>query len=232
MEQIEKTTIGPILVLVTLAILSWSPTCMQSQELSSSVDPEPLCDGQPKGTPCWMDLSDHPGCYVWNPDPKPGETAAWSGECSGGLAQGQGTLKWINDRGRRTTETTGSLQDGKTHGRWVEKFASGIVQEGPYVQGKRHGKWVLRGPDGGVQKGPFVEGRQEGHWVLRSANGTIEEGPIVKNKQHGQWLVRFTDGTVAEGRYVDNRKHGRWVFRFTDGTEKVIVFENGSLVEK
>ena len=38
----------------------------------------------------------------------------------------------------------------KKHGRWVESFADGGVQEGPYVDGKKHGQWVSRRANGDV----------------------------------------------------------------------------------
>ena len=34
------------------------------------------CTGQPKGAECWIELSNQPGCYVWNPYLQPDETVA------------------------------------------------------------------------------------------------------------------------------------------------------------
>src|SRR5262245_23521732 len=36
------------------------------------------------------------GCVVWNSDPKPGETATWTGACADGKVSGNGKLTWKN----------------------------------------------------------------------------------------------------------------------------------------
>ena len=130
------------------------------------------CAGQPEGTACWMELSNHPDCYVWNSYLQPDETATWTGECVEGVAEGAGTLKEIYNDGQNTDEHTGRLQAGRRHGRWVLRLADGSVNEGPMVEGKHHGHWVSRFADGNVEEGPMVEGKRHGQWVLRSADGT------------------------------------------------------------
>ena len=35
------------------------------------------CSPLPEGSACWMELTSHPGCYVWNFDPQPDETAGY-----------------------------------------------------------------------------------------------------------------------------------------------------------
>ena len=54
------------------------------------------CEGLPNGSECWMELTNHPECYVWNGYLHPGETATWTGQCSGYLPEGKGTLTWEN----------------------------------------------------------------------------------------------------------------------------------------
>ena len=77
---------------------------------------EPKCTGQAKGTSCWMELSNQAGCYAWNPHLQVDETVTWTGGCIEGAAQGTGTLKWVYDDGQKTSEHTGRLQAGKSHG--------------------------------------------------------------------------------------------------------------------
>ena len=194
------------------------------------------CTGQPEGTACWMEVANQPGCYVWDDYLYTDETVTWTAECSGGLAQGEGTLTWA---GSNENSGTGRLQDGQRHGHWVLRGEDGTVFKGPYVDGKRHGHWVLRYANGNVAEGPYVEGKQHGDWVLRYANGNVvevtmvegkaghwverfadgrvDEGPMVEGKQHGHWVERFADGNVAEGPYVEGKKHGHWVVRFAIG---------------
>ena len=112
--------------------------------------PYQTCAGQ-AGASCWMEISQRPGCYVWNPFPATDETVTWTGACAGSLAQGTGTLTWAVSGGDRQTET------------------------GRLVAGQRSGRWVIRQFDGSVWEGPYVDGKANGTWVIRQANGTVEE---------------------------------------------------------
>ena len=135
--------------------------------------PEPRCAaGQPAGTSCWMEIAGRPGCHVWNPNPQPGETVTWTGECSGGLVQGTGTVTWIHAGGEQVV--TGRRRDGKEDGHTVIRFANGNVDEGPYVDGQRHGHWVFRFANGDVAEGLNVEGELHGEWVVRRSDGRVE----------------------------------------------------------
>ena len=137
--------------------------------------PVRTCAGQPAGEPCWTEVSQRPGCYVWSSYPQPTATATWTGDCAGGLAQGTGTLTWAWDAHQQFA--TGRLVDGKTNGHWVIRREDGTVSEGPFVDGKESGHWVWRYPDGDVQEaeGPYVNGKMNGNWVIRRPNGTVEE---------------------------------------------------------
>ena len=132
--------------------------------------PDRTCGVQPAGTECWMEISGQPGCYAWLPGAV--ETVIWTGTCSGGLAQGTGslTLAWDDYE----SVFTGLLQDGKQTGHWVVQYPGGqLVDEGPYVDGQRHGHWVMRYANGDVHEGPYVDGLQHGHWVSYYANVRI-----------------------------------------------------------
>ena len=164
-----------------------------------AVSLKPKCAAPPKGTPRWRNVANKPGCRVWVNCYVPDQTVTWSGTCSGGVADGQGTLK--SSEG----EETGTLSNGKMHGRWVLRFVSGQVEEGPFVDGKRHGRWVVRSAKGTVGEGLFVDGEMRGRWVYRYANETVADGPLVDGKPHGRWVVRHRDGKVTETVYVDGQ---------------------------
>ena len=180
----------------------------QREQIQTWVGTEKLCAGQPKGTSCWMEVTGRPGCYVWNPNLQSNQTPTWTGGCSGGRAQGEGTLKWVCDGGQETYEATGSLEGGKKHGKWFERSADGTEMEGFYENHKPHGNWVWRYKD-----------------------GTVGGGPWVEDKRHGQWVERYTDGGVGEGPYVEDKRHGQWVIRQADGTVEYITFANGERVQ-
>ena len=205
----------------------------QREQLQSWIGTDKTCAGQPKGSACWMEVTGQAGCYVWNGNLMTDETVTWTGGCSEGRAQGEGTLKWVWEDGEKTSESTGSLTDGKRHhGQWVIRDADGDVQEGPYVDGKMHGQWVLRYAEGDVQEGPYVDGKRHGQWVIRDADGDVGEGPYVDGKMHGQWVIRDADGDVGEGPYVDGKPHGQWVSRWADGRVEFVTFEDGEEVRR
>ena len=156
-----KIGIGLFLLLPLVAAAGAAP----AEETAGGVAVRETCEGRPKGSACWMGLADRPECYLWNPNLQPGETATWTGECSGRLAHGTGTIAWVWDGGREISESTGRLEDGKRHGTWVERSADGDVREGPYVEGKRHGGWVVRYKSGRVDEGSVVDGKRHGDWA-------------------------------------------------------------------
>ena len=198
----------------------------------------PECAPEPDGSACWMELTSHPGCYTWNFDPQPDETATWTGECSAGFAQGPGTLTWTYSEGSREHEASrrfgqphgpsvvrdsegwvdeGSHRFGKRHGAWIERATDGAVLEGPYVDGERNGRWVLRFASGQIEEGPYEDGEKNGHWVMRFPSGAVHEGPMVNGQRHGAWIERTADGGVHEGPMVNGQRHGAWIERTADG---------------
>ena len=177
--------------------------------------PDRTCPGQPGGASCWMEISGRPGCHVWNRGYAVGAAVTWTGECSGGLARGTGSLTWVWDGNEQVD--TGQLQDGKMNGRWVWRRLGAGINEGPMVDGEQNGHWVIRNSDGDVAEGPIVNGERSGRWVFRSANGNVWEGPYVAGEWHGDWVLRAADGTVGEGPFVDGEQRGHWVVRKPDG---------------
>ena len=188
---------------VSGAPASLSGTAATSDVRSSPVRfrPDQTCAGQPAGVSCWMEISRQPGCYVWNPNPQPGVTGTWTGNCDGGLVQGAGTLTYVWDGNRAAF--TGRLHDGRSDGHVVARYATGDVNEGPYVDGERNGHWIVRFANGTVGEGTFVAGQQTGHWVWRDPDGQEAEGPLVDGKRHGNWIFRSRSGRVIEQTYVD-----------------------------
>lgn len=137
------------------------------------------CEGKEKGAVCWKEIANRPGCYILGKSHFAEITFTWSGSCRGGVAEGEGTLRYTH-LGRLITEYSGSFRRGKRHGRWVARLAGGAVDEGPYENGERHGRWVLRSPGGAVEEGPYENGKKHGRWVIRFASGDVDE-PFYEN---------------------------------------------------
>lgn len=168
----------------------------------------PECSPEPGGAACWMELTSHPGCYVWNWAPEPDETAIWTGKCSEGFTHGPGTLTWTYPDGEQAHE--GNRRYGQPHGESVIRGSGGWEEGGPFRFGKRHGTWIERTADGAVLEGPYVDGEENGHWTLSFADGQLEEGPLVDGERHGEWAIRLPDGAVERGAFRAGMRQGRW----------------------
>lgn len=121
---------------------------------------------------CWLKVADRKGCWTWNEIVTDNEMFEWSGRCKNGLLHGRGEEAWRDSRNKSTG--TGSYQNGKKHGDWVERSGSGDApNEGSYKNGKRHGRWIFPFADDIVMEGSFKDGKQHGQWVLRFADGVI-----------------------------------------------------------
>ncbi len=179
------------------------------QAATPSFQGEPTCGGKPKGTACWRELSNRPGCHVWISNHEPDASVTWTADCADGMAGGTGTLKWVWEEDRETIETTGRLRAGKRHGRWVMHWADGGVSEGKFAKGRRHGRWVERWTNGTVGEGRYVRGRRHGRWVIRDGYGTTHEGSYRDGKQHGKWVALRDGRVIGEARFVEGE--GRWV---------------------
>ena len=101
----------------------------------------PICTGSQFPEGCWMEIANHPGCYLWNPAPADDETVIWTGGCAEGFAHGSGEVTWYaNDEVGSTT--SGLLQGGHRESFHVTTSPDGSRQEGLYTDGLRHGVWT------------------------------------------------------------------------------------------
>ena len=149
-----------------------------------------LGGGESKGM--YMELENHPGCTVWNTNPKPDETVSWSGVCVDGKPDGKGEVVWhIREDGRlRTSKEEGSFVNGKRDGRWKGR-SRGVDWEGFFVADKPSGHWVFRYPNGKISTGSYSNGKRRGDWVDRFAEGSALEGRICRIGEEGYacWMA-------------------------------------------
>ena len=99
-----------------------------------------LCAGFPVAAqaqghaqPRWI-ADPRTGCKVWDPAPQPGESVHWSGPCKDGLADGQGTLEWM-EHGKPGDRYTGAYKHGKRNGYGVLTFSNGKTVQGDWSDG-------------------------------------------------------------------------------------------------
>ena len=105
-----------------------------SAEATPAIDLQPLCAGSADGSACWQEVPDRPGCHFWNYYFFLDWSVTWSGQCTGGVTDGDGTLLWTENDGI-TLEETGAFSFGKPHGYWISRYADGSCDNLEFSQG-------------------------------------------------------------------------------------------------
>jgi hypothetical protein len=102
------------------------------------------------------------GCKVWAARTGPSASVDWTGSCKDGLADGRGTVIWINGN-----KYEGDLKDGKYQGKGVFTFVAGYRYDGEFKDGKPNGQGMFTRPDGQVFRGVWNNGcfRQGNRWA-------------------------------------------------------------------
>ncbi len=107
--------------------------------------------------PEWI-ADERTGCKIWNKEPHPNESIAWSGACRNGKVQGRGGLDWLRD-GKLVFHFEGTLQGGQLNGRGIETFANGDRLEGYFRDGHARGRGVYSFANGDRYDGQFRDGK-------------------------------------------------------------------------
>ena len=193
----------------------------------------PICTGRASSEGCWAEISNHPGCYLWNPGPREGFSVNWSGECSEGLAEGRGEVSWSWNDGSSTE--TGLLRGGRREGFHVIIWSNSERYEGSYVSGERQGTWTFVWADGTRDVGPMVNGERHGSWTVAFDDGSQGKGPYENGEKHGTWTLFHEgrdDNVVREvGPYVNDERHGTWTgYDASGNVVGTLRYENGRLV--
>ena len=193
----------------------------------------PICTGRASSEGCWAEASNHPGCYLWNPGPREGFSANWSGECVEGFAEGRGEITWRWNDGSATD--SGLLRGGRREGFHVIDWSDGERYEGSYVNGERQGTWTFIWEDGTRDVGPMVNDERHGAWTVTFDDGSRGEGSYVNGEKHGIWTIFHesrSDNVVREvGPYVNDERHGAWTGYDASGdVVGTLRYENGRLV--
>ena len=207
------------------------------------------CAGQPKGTECWLELASQPGCSVWIPQFEPYKAATWTGECSGGVAQGRGTLKWVWEAGDKLYKEKKSVEKAETpNAPQLRSGTPSTFRDGPTCAGQPNGTacWMELADQPGCYvwdsdlkvdatvswTGECIEGVGQGTGTFKSVwdggKKTSENtGRMQAGMKHGQWVLRRENGDVFQGPYVEGKFHGPWILRLADGTVQEGSFMEG-----
>ena len=217
------------------------------------------CAGQPKGAECWLELANQAGCYLWNPEFQPYKTVTWTAECTGSLAQGRGTLKWVWNTGDKLYQELKPAEKIETSSTSSDTLSAPQLRAGtpstfrdePTCSGQPKGTacWMELADQAGCYlwnpnlqvdatvtwTGECVEGLAQGtgtrKWVYDSGKKTSEgTGHLQAGRGHGDWVEILASGDVREGPYVDGKEHGQWVERGKHGSVKDKFYVEGEIV--
>ena len=164
---------------------------------------EEICSGIYSADGCWMEITDHPGCYLWNPFPVDNETVGWRGQCSEGFAHGSGEVSWY-ENGEVSQTVSGLKRRGKSEGFTVIRDADGSRSEGAFVDDSPHGVWTYFDQDGQelFTIGYLVPGGATASGSLRASDAVRENGA-----HYDIWTVTASAGqrlvVVMESDEVD-----------------------------
>jgi len=133
-------------------------------------------------------IKDTKGCKVANPNPKPGETVAWSGPCPNGIADGTGVLLFSMGS-KESSRYEGDLKQGVISGRGKLSTPDGATYDGDWVDGKPDGYGKYNAPDGSSFVGGWTAGKQDGPGTYRDSAGEVlsgdwKNGKFIDPKQH------------------------------------------------
>jgi len=111
------------------------------------------------------------GCKVWDPHPFPGETVTWSGQCTNGLAQGDGTVIWSR-YGNPVEKDEGRWDQGRQSGRGTQDWRSGRY-EGELSEGEPSGHGVMMLQTSRYE-GEFRNGKPNGNGTATNIHGVFK----------------------------------------------------------
>jgi len=115
------------------------------------------------GRPGWT-VDARNGCWMWNQNPHPGETATWDGPCPRGPAEGTGAgiWRWSENGTPHIATFNGSQRNGRLDGRGVQTYFDGSSYDGEWRDGRPHGRGVYTFADGNRYDGEWRDGRPDG----------------------------------------------------------------------
>jgi MORN repeat protein len=124
------------------------------------------------------------GCKVWNPHPQSNETVSWSRGCVDGLAQGSGSLQWLNNN-KPYEKDEGEWNKGQQSGRGKQVWSSGRY-DGDILNGEPHGQGAMTLLSARYE-GEFRNGKPNGPGTVTNLEGVFKgnwkDGCLVGDKR-------------------------------------------------
>jgi hypothetical protein len=157
------------------------------------------------------------GCRVLDVNFDEGDTAAWSGTCHGGLAEGAGTLTFSNDGAVVETITAnlhrGVVQDGHVVAAW----ADGSKYDGDEIGGHMNGAGVFTSAKGDRLEGQWTSDVLVGRVRIAWANGDRYDGDWRDGAANGQGTEIWANGDRYDGDWRNGKAEGMGSQKWADG---------------
>jgi len=179
--------------------------------------------------PNWIIAENQP-CQIWNPNPTPGETYTWSGDCVDGKGSGEGREVLISSEGDTVYVYEGNLRDGKPHGRGTYTQPDGFRYAGEWRDGKVHGHGTFTWANGHRYEGEVRDGKRTGHGIYIWPNGDRYEGEWHDGNRHGQGTMTWADGASYAGGWRNGKKHGHGISVHGNGTRYEVEYRDGEFI--
>lgn len=199
---------------VLLAAIGAAQAATPPAVVGAASQGERVNGAQPEAPRHWAaDTSN--GCKVWSPEPIGGEiTVRWSGPCENDLAQGPGTVRWLNNT-KQVAELTGTMVRGKLRGHTTGVEEPGNRFDGMFIESLPEGEGKASFADGSIYNGEWHRGRQLGYGIMTFPPA------------HPQYQEMLRDG---KGRKAEN---GAYVLRgWWEGKTFVIPCDSEEECEK
>ncbi len=187
--------------------------------------------------PSWITTLEH--CQIWDPFPRVGETASWSGSCVGGFIEGPGRIVWSSpdptaDEGhiatlsgrdlKITSVVDGQMVHGFIRDHAFEQFfdvKTGKIRytvDGYFRDSRLEGMGTVVTSGGSRYVGSFHLGKYDGHGVFQYPKGARYEGDFHDGNREGHGLLTWGQGNSYAGDF-----HLGW----PDGSGKLTTVGSG-----
>ena len=197
---------------------------------------EGQCMDIPRGSPCWKELEQPQGCYVWSSGADSSSflsiaRVTWTGECSNDIAEGKGvlTLEYpapaFSETARRIVESGQVRVRGRERLRPAPVWSTSVRSEleswpaktikrahkGTLENGRKTGEWV----DARGKRNDFVD-----HFVNGMRTKTIQqdwrgiilyESNHLDGELHGDFVTRNRKRMLIAGSYIGGERDGYWI---------------------
>lgn len=147
-------------------------------------------------------------CRALDPDYMTGDAISWSGACVAGMANGAGTLIYVND-GRVIETISASFNEGTIMpGRASAVWSNGDRYDGGQSAGLFDGFGKFAATKGDKIEGQWKGGAPNGKASVSWANGDRYDGNWTNGKADGEGTEVWADGARYEGLWRDGKPLG------------------------